>query len=395
MIHTAKINIILGRLNFSSKPENVFNILNIEFLNEIHLAINKNKTSKRYVDLFSFGFWCRKNNLIEISKNYPEKDIMLGRGNILHIAPSNVPMNFAYSFAFGLLSGNYNIVRLPTKNFDQIKILCEIIKKILKKKKYFLITKKFFFIRYTKSDEISSMLSKKADARLIWGGDETIEIFKKYYTNSKCVDLNFGNRYSSSIINIKELSKISDCDLNNLVLKFYNDAYTMDQNGCSSPQAIFWIGKKNNKIKNKFWKIFEKIIKNKYDYNFSVANLKINRLQNISIRSKIKFRIESNKFSLVKIKLNKKDFNIDELQGNYGTFCDIDVNSINSITKFISKKFQTISYFGFKQEYINKFIIENKLKGIDRAVPIGRSFDIGVIWDGYDIIRFLSRTISN
>lgn len=395
MIHTAKINIILGRLNFSSKPENVFNILNIEFLNEIYLAINKNKISKRYVDLFSFGFWCRKNNLIEISKNYPEKDIMIGRGNILHIAPSNVPMNFAYSFAFGLLSGNYNIVRLPTKNFDQIKILCRIIKKILKKKKYFLINKKFCFIRYNKSDEISSMLSKKADARLIWGGDETIQIFKKYYTNSKCVDLNFGNRYSSSIINIKELSKISDYDLNNLALKFYNDTYTMDQNGCSSPQAIFWIGKKNSKIKNKFWKSFEKIINNKYDYNFSVANLKINRLQNISIKSKIKFRINSNKFSLVKIKLNKNDFNIEELQGNYGTFCDIDVNSINSITKFISKKFQTVSYFGFTKEYINKFIIENKLKGIDRVIPIGRAFDIGVIWDGYDIIRFLSRTISN
>ena len=48
---------------------------------------------------------------------------MIGRGSILHITPSNVPMNFAYSLSFGLLSGNRNIIRLPGRNFIQIKLL--------------------------------------------------------------------------------------------------------------------------------------------------------------------------------------------------------------------------------------------------------------------------------
>ena len=50
----------------------------------------------------------------------------MGRGTVLHITPSNVPTNFAYSMVFGLLSGNNNIIRLPSKNFLQVKILCEI-----------------------------------------------------------------------------------------------------------------------------------------------------------------------------------------------------------------------------------------------------------------------------
>ena len=52
-------------------------------------------------------------------------------------------MTFAYSFAFGLLSGNNNIVRLPSKNFDQVKILIEIIKSILKKKNLEIYKKKY------------------------------------------------------------------------------------------------------------------------------------------------------------------------------------------------------------------------------------------------------------
>ena len=34
---------------------------------------------------------------------------------IFHITPSNIPTNFAYSFIFGLLTGNSNIVKVPTK----------------------------------------------------------------------------------------------------------------------------------------------------------------------------------------------------------------------------------------------------------------------------------------
>ena len=58
----------------------------------------------------------------------------MGRGSVLHITPSNVPTNFAYSMVFGLLSGNNNIIRLPSKNFHQVKILCAILKNLAKKK---------------------------------------------------------------------------------------------------------------------------------------------------------------------------------------------------------------------------------------------------------------------
>ena len=45
----------------------------------------------------------------------------LGLGLAFHITPSNIPTNFAYSLIFGLLSGNSNVVKVPSRNFTQIK----------------------------------------------------------------------------------------------------------------------------------------------------------------------------------------------------------------------------------------------------------------------------------
>ena len=143
-----KINLVLGNIPIKGNPTIIFEKSIINFFNEISINIKKNKRSMEYTDLMTFGFWCRKANIIKLSENYLGKNFMLGRGNVLHIAPSNVPMNFAYSFAFGMLSGNCNIVRLPSKNFKQVEILCQIISKICKKNKFKKILNKFCFIKY-------------------------------------------------------------------------------------------------------------------------------------------------------------------------------------------------------------------------------------------------------
>ena len=145
---------ILGSENKYLKPNFIFEELIISFLNEIYLSINKIKEARLYSDLATFGFWCRKKNIENLLKKYKNNEIRIGRGIVYHIAPSNVPMNFAYSFAFGMLSGNYNLVRLPSKKYYQIHVLCDIIRKICSKKKYKKILKYFLFIHYEKSSKM-------------------------------------------------------------------------------------------------------------------------------------------------------------------------------------------------------------------------------------------------
>ena len=388
-------DLILGNFDFNANPINIFNEKIIEFLDEVSKEIFKNRKNHDYPDLISFGFWCRKKNLINISEDYKKKDFLIGRGCVLHIVPSNVPMNFSYSLSFGLLSGNVNIVRLPSRKFIQINILCEILKKILKKKKYSYIKKIICLMRYDKSEKISKELSNIVDARLIWGGDKTIAQFKKFPTSPRCIDLSFSNRYSISIVDIKKISKCNHDELVNLAGKFYNDSYLMDQQGCSSPQALFWIGKKNNFIQNKFWTILGSIVERKYKNDLSVTNKKIFALSDMAIMSNLQFKTKFKNFKLVKLSSKKNYKEIDKVQCHFGTFLEINVKNLDGIKNYVTKKYQTITYYGFDRKMIEKTIVRNGLKGIDRLVPFGRAFDMGPKWDGYDIIFSLSRIISN
>ena len=390
----SKIEKILGKLPVIQNPSCIFDKLVISFLDDISIAIKKSKLASPYSDLKNFGFWCREANLINISENYPKKNLMLGRGIVLHITPSNVPLNFAFSFAFGMLSGNSNIVRLPSRNFTQVNILCRIIYKILKKFKYSSLLNKFCFVKYDKSDDISSQLSREVDARLIWGGDETINKFKKYQTSPRCVDLTFSNRYSISIMDINEIAKLREKELKNLAQKFYNDCYLMDQQGCSSPQALLWVGKKNFLAKKKFWEALSKIVHLKYGSDLSVANQKITSLSRAAVTSKTNFRLNYKDFKLLRLNINDASSEIEKIQCHFGTFAEIHIGKIDKLKKIISKRFQTITYYGLERKELNDFILHNGITGVDRIVSVGRAFDIGPIWDGYDIIHSLSRIIS-
>ena len=288
----------------------------------------QNKKNSPYTDLITFGFWCRKANLIKLSENYDKKYFMFGRGTVLHIAPSNVPMNFSYSLVFGLLSGNNNIVRLPSRNFVQVKLLCNMISKVLKKSKFLKIKKKICFIKYRKSDKISSELSKVVDARLLWGGDETINQFKSYYTLPRCVDLAFSNRYSISLIDTNKISELDSNELKNLAQRFFNDSYLMDQQGCSSPQAIIWLGLDKKKFKNYFWDILTEIVNKKYKDDLSIINKKISSLSNAAINTKLNFKLKYKNFKLIKIDIKKPSVEIDKLQCHFGTFVEINVKKI-------------------------------------------------------------------
>ena len=66
-------------------------------------------------------------------------------------------------------------------------------------------------------------------------------------------------------------------------------------------------------------------------------------------------------------------------------------SNINEISKLVSPKFQTLSYYGFTKKELNKLFEKNNFDGIDRVVPVGRTLDMGLIWDGYDLPITLSR----
>ena len=60
-----------------------------------------------------------------------DRDSRLGWGTVLHIAPANIPVNFAFSFLMGFLSGNINYVRVPSNPYPQVDLIVGAIDDIL------------------------------------------------------------------------------------------------------------------------------------------------------------------------------------------------------------------------------------------------------------------------
>jgi hypothetical protein len=74
-----------------------------------------------------------------------------------------------------------------------------------------------------------------------------------------------------------------------------------------------------------------------------------------------------------------------------GFFLERDIDELEEILPVCGEGCQTLTYFGFTKERLTDFFSESRPKGIDRAVPIGKSMDFTLTWDGYDLIRQLSR----
>lgn len=386
--------VVLGNwLNGNDGITEPYNNEKIDFLNEISKEILKDKKLNIFPDLKNFGFWCRKKNIERYKKGFDDKDNSIGRGIALHVPPSNVPMNLAFTMAIGIISGCENFIRMPEKQFPQLRFFLKIIKKIISRKKYSKIKKSICFIKYDKSDLKSSFLSKISDVRLIWGGDSTVKKFKEYETKVKHVDLYFPNKVSGALINISELKKLKYQEFTHLVYKFYTDAYLMDQKGCSSPKILFWFGK-SKLIEKKFYEELRKYIKNEYQFDFSRSSDKFFLLSEMGIKKNFKAKTNFKNINLVTIKLKKPPNYTLYSSMAYGTFFSVNLKKLDYLKSYINDNFQTLSYFGFNKNQLKNLIIKKKFKGIDRIMPIGSAFEMSFIWDGYDLVKNMTRSIS-
>ena len=379
---------------FNINVSEPFNNQSIDFLSDFSKELKKEKKIYKFPDLIYLVFWTNYKKIREAKKKLLSKNIRLGRGLIFHICPSNVPTNFIYSFFFGLLSGNSNIVKVPSKAFPEKNIILSTINKLFKKKKYLGLKNSNFFIQYDEKIENTKKISSICDGRIIWGGDKTINEVRKFWIPERAIELTFADRYSLSILNLHKLKKIKDHEIKLIAKKFFYDSYMMNQSACNSPHFVFWVGKKNNNLQQKFWKELNYIAEQKFILDESVVLNKYSNLIKNMIDQKNFQNIKLFKNNLYVVNPNKNIKNIENIRGISGIFFQKNIASIIELKKFITKKCQTVTYFGLNKKQIESFVLKNNLFGIDRVVPIGKALDINLVWDGYDVIDSLSRTIT-
>ena len=459
-VRDGNIKYLAGTEEIKVRPLAPFDVDVCEFLDVLSKEILRDAKLKNYTDVVSFAFWIRKGNVQKQKESYMKKNgsfCRIGKGLAFHIAPSNVPINFAYSFVFGLLAGNSNIVRVSSKNFPQVTLLCRKIQEVMSRAEYASIKESNAIVMYERKKEITDAFSSMCDVRVIWGGDSTINEIRKSPMKPRGKEIVFADRYSFGIICPDAILSMSDKEQKQLAEQFYNDTYLMDQNACSAPHFIFWKSEEKEKVRKAqeiFWGNVYEAAK-KYDLADSKVSDKYTDLclyaagvdgsmreedtkrkaeetigakPEKSIEEKAKQDIETKPEECIEVELENdietksnqsKEIReikaekvrryenllyvvelgnvpktITDLRGRFGMFYECQIKELEEIKNCITEKVQTVATAGVEKKEIWDFVMEHHLMGIDRVVPFGSTLDIGLIWDGYDLIMDMSRVLN-
>lgn len=399
-----KLSYMVGNRNIlmelsSITPKEPFAEDILDFLNDLSRELMQSREAKAFSDVVTLGFWLRKSSLLSLKERFASKEgqFCIGRGVIFHIAPSNVPVNYAYSLFAGLLCGNANVVRVPSKDFPQVEIINEAIRRVLEGhasiKPYIVLT------RYDRDREINDMLSSLCDVRVIWGGDVTIAELRKSPLSPRATEVTFADRYSLAVIDSDGYMESVREDADNgikdrIAADFYNDTYLSDQNACTSPQVVVWTGSQKEEAKEIFWGRVLALAKAKYNPQpiQGIDKLVTECMASASSLCEMK-RCAGGDNRLVRIHVSEVSPKLMDYRGNSGYFYEYDCEDILTLRDFCNDTHcQTIGLLGSKA--IVEPLLRSGIRGVDRVVLIGHTMDFDLIWDGYNLVERFTREIS-
>ena len=372
------------------RPDTPFSEDVLAYLNALSASLLRDPQSRQYPDVITFAFFCRRANLIRLKDEYQSAKIRLGRGMAFHIAPSNVPINFAYSLVAGLLAGNYNVVRVSSKDFVQVDIVLRNMFSL--QEDYPEISRRIAIVRYEHESNANAIFSADCHVRVIWGGDRTIQQIRENALPARSFDICFADRYSFAMFNADEL--VNESDMDALALRFYNDTYLFDQNACSAPHLIVWLGDAHNveNAKKLFWSAVQNLVDKRYVLQDIQAVDKLTALYRQSVAMNIRAGEYTNNV-LRRVELSQLPDDIDEYRCAGGYFTEYTAQTLDEIAPIIKNKYQTIAYYGLEKDELISFVNRNKIVGVDRIVPVGETTAFSLIWDGYDLINMMSRIV--
>ncbi|MCE2595586.1 hypothetical protein K6Y31_12220 [Motilimonas cestriensis] len=355
-----------------------FSPLIIEFLQTLSQRLLQQRDKP---EVMSLGFWLRRAQVMQMAKDLPNN--AKARGLAFHITPANVDTQFVYSWALSLLCGNLNVVRLSQRRGDVAFLLERIIKETLAKPAYQAIESGNIFVEYPNNSPLTAELSSFCDLRIIWGGDETIKRIQSFPIPAHAHEVSFGNKISGALLDAKTILELDD--IKSLVHNFYNDVYWFNQQGCSSPKLIFWLGADDNiaKAKVKFWSSLNALfISKQTSFIASVTERYALKQQFAAAHIPCPDNIDSIflRFALV----NGVQYQDIPRHLGQGLFYERDINTIDELEQYLPAYFQTL---------ITNVLTDSALtcvrqdKAILRLADIGQALAFSHHWDGMNLLE--------
>lgn len=333
------------------------------------------------------GYWLRKSHLQAIKKQYPVSRLQ-AKGFVFHIAPGNVDTLFFYSMIISVLCGNQTLLRISNKLSDDALTLLQLLNQFFEHcPDNRLICSLLTVIQYPYNDAITKGISSTCNARVIWGGDETIAHISQFQlANKSATNLCFPDRYSVAVIQIETESQVKEA-----VENLLRDIKPYFQQACSSPKVVYWLNTAHS-LQEAFWQLLDEQLK--VDQRLEATDL-ISQLLYIQ---RLPLLINDKKININGCLLKKHDLlhvaqveslTLDSIKYHPGLWVllNLQINSLADIKLF--RHCQTVTVFGIAQEHWQYWqsMAEQPMK---RVVSSGQALAFSHVWDGIDLVDSLT-----
>lgn len=346
-------------------------------------------------ELQALAYWMRRAEVMRLKAEFEalssSNTRLVPRGLVFHVPPANVDTIFVYSWFLSLLVGNRNVIRLSSRASGAAELLVTLLRDLLAEARYERIARTNVIVRYDRDSSATAEISAEVDARMLWGGDQSVLAVRQHATPAHAIDYSFNDRFSLCAVSAATYTQLSDEARTRLCEQFFNDAYWFDQLGCSSPRLLLWVGD-SRQVSQDFYSRLSQIIRRK---RYAIdTGAKLNKMLH-AYRSVLDHPVHSYNFysnELVVLTMHHAS----DVRGEFcgaGLFYHVDGDSLSSLHDFVSRQDQTLTHFGFSASELESFVTALNGVGIDRIVPIGAALTFNRYWDGYDLLQALSRRV--
>lgn len=389
---------LLSRL--ARAPLNLpFSDVAIEFVGDLSREILSDKTYRAFPEMMAMAHWFRPVNLRQMKKNFQSMSIASSgyfgaKGLVFHLAPSNVDSVFIYSWLLSLLCGNANIARVSRRRTTQMQMFFLTVNALLKRERFSALGARNAVVSYDHDAAMTAVISSHCQLRVIWGGNATVVEIRAIPLPPLSSEIVFANRFSLAVIKSAAVMGLDASRLRDFAHDFYNDAFWFNQQACSSPKAVVWIGTRamNMRAQHILWASLVDEIKTRSTDN-SPAN--------VISRAITLYRYAHDHDGAVcasgigalpsRIFLPSMDEADRRCHEGGGVFIELYRRDLAQLVNLLTPMDQTICHFGFKQEEWVSVLQHFPHHAADRIVPVGQALAFGHIWDGIDLLRAFTR----
>lgn len=387
-----------------STPDDVsmlrpFDARTLAFAADLSKALASNKAMRAHGEVQALAFWLRPAETRVLAERFfaleGTDSVLVPRGTVFHVPPSNVDTLFVYSWALALLVGNRNVVRLSQRMGGVGASVAEIVQQTLALPVHTDVAAHSRFVQYGHDAERTRELSAACDVRVLWGGDVAVTTLRAVPLPPHAVELVFPDRYSGSVLHAGAVRALSETDRNALADRFANDAFWFDQRACASPRLVAWLGESDDvaRVSDDFWPRVALAAARRGVY--TDAGSALEKLT-VAAGSAADESVET----VLRVSPEVMVVRLRSLEGlrrvapGGGLFHEIALPSLDALAPHLMRRDQTFTVFGISRDALVAAARAFNGRGVDRLVPVGQALAFHHIWDGYDLLQQFTRRMS-